>query len=184
MGYEITAILIDEQRVRAFYGCKDPTAIDTICDRFADRLAREPDLRDGLRGLAFAEAHFRDPTNAPLYRYALGLVCEHLGERLSATIRLDARGLTKAKELGRLLAPGLIPMPISREGDFPVVGFLSAQQIGRKLGSLTDEQLADPDERAPTWLVWPKALEAERATYVAWLQRAAQAKRDLVAFYH
>ncbi|MGZ3419634.1 MAG: DUF7691 family protein [Polyangiales bacterium] len=183
MGYEITALLIDEDRVRAFYGCRDQAQVEAVIARFPERSA---DLEGAVHALAFAEIDFTNETDAHRHRYAMALVCEHLGERLEPAIRLSPSGIAKAKELERLLSPGLIPMPISRAGDFPVVGFLGRQQIARKLGSLTHEQLANPStiRPVPQWLVWPKPLETERATYVSWLQRAAEKKRDLVVFYH
>ena len=195
MGYEITAYLVDEVRVGQFYGCNDEGQVVAIAERHAEHIARSdagfaseieqgaPTLVAAVRALAFATVDRTIDAHAFQYRYALALVCEHLGERLEETIRLNPKGIAASKELARLLAPGLLPMPISREGDFPVIGFLSRGQITRKLSGSVAAQLAS-GAALPTWLVWPKPLLAERATYVSWLERAAAKRLDLVGFYH
>jgi hypothetical protein len=113
------------------------------------------------------------PQQAHQYGYGLERLCQLLGSRL-ATIE-GKRGMLQALKLNTPLSKERSPVSLPQRDDFPVIGYLTADEVECEVERLRKLDLSSP-KRA--------AIEEGRKTFFRCLKEAAKRRTSLVAFYY
>ena len=119
------------------------------------------------------EGNVCHPQEAHQYGYGLERLCQLLGTRL-ATIE-GKKGMLSALNLNTPLANERSPVSLPKRDDFPVIGYLTADEVEREV-----ERLRGLD------LSYPRSAEIEegRKTFLRCLKGAARRRTSIVAFYY
>lgn len=170
MGYSAQAYAVDIDRIRSAFGSRDETLLRAIEQAFADDLRRSdewfsgeisrgaPTLREALAQILRGKITGREGTEFQ-YGYAVELLCKHLGHSLDTD---DGFEFVDDLELPTSLTTSGPPLPIPTLTDFPVIGFLTANQVGEEYARLKDQDLSHDDED----------IAAAREEFRSYLQQA------------
>lgn len=115
--------------------------------------------------------HGRLSNCGPEHGRALELLCYVLGDRLRDE---DALGDLEPLGLDSPLTRPRCPAGIGEHGDFPIVSFLTAEEVAAEAKRLSKVDLSFPDD---------DDIEEARETYFRCLKEAAKRKKGVVSFY-
>jgi hypothetical protein len=135
LSYTLVVYLLDLDELRRAVGSRDEALLSAVIADDPEAFEPEepdPDDREeippgeALRHLVMGEKH--DPGSAHQYGYALEHLCRHLGRRLEGgwweSIRWTVLQATGMEEI--LAGP---PVPLPPNDSFPVIGFLTPEQV-------------------------------------------------------
>jgi hypothetical protein len=175
-------------------GSPSSSLIKTIKREYAHRFEQDDVLEDDEPTLQQALADLLagkelDTSYGHKYAYALELLCDHFGEFLDnsawSAMRgewaeqvheamkqadIDQQTLSVNDHLMYRGAPITIPEP----GDFPFMGFLRKNEIGKAAQAIDSSDLSEMDEEVQESVMQIRG----------WLERCEQLKCDLVCFYY
>jgi AcrR family transcriptional regulator len=179
MGYGTLAYAVDLDRLRSVFGSKDRALFEAIVEGLADDIrerdewSREqiergaPSLREALSQII--RGRITGPDWAGFqYGYATELLCKHLGHPL------DSAGcMGRVADLG--IPTGLDgsgpPLPIPRPKYVPIIGFLTADEVGVEYRRIRDQDLSHREE-----------LAEARDEFRSFLRQASEKNLGLVTF--
>jgi hypothetical protein len=170
---------VDLRPLRAACGSNDADLLQRITDTHRDDIRESNEWHEDAiaAGALTLEAALAEliqgtfsgpPSTAFQYGYALELLCKHLGERVWTDELGEIEGIGFAQALA-LSGP---PIPIPIPEDFPVIGYMTHQQIEAELQRIAGMDLSHPDALVTI------AIGQLRAA----LEEARRQGVDLVAF--
>ena len=182
MGYRTLAYAVDIDRIRSTFGSNDDALLRAIEQEFADEFPRNdewfsreirrgaPTLREALAQIVRGKITAREGIETEFqYGYAAELLCRHLGRELDND---DLIEFVDDLEIPTGITTSGPPLPIPESGDFPAIGFLTADQVRQEFASLKDEDLSHDDDD----------IAAAREEFRAYLQQACALGRGVVMF--
>lgn len=177
-------------------GSTSPTdqLVDLMRQEFAYRFEEdevdeedEPSLEEALAQLLTGGEQHEDYGHK--YGYALEMVCEHFGERLSNShwsamhsdwideveqAMVEAGIDPQVLSVGRHLFYRGSPIAISTPYDFPAIGYMRVSEMPAATQAIDAGNLSDMDEE-----VRESVLQIRQ-----WLTRCIETDRDLICFYY
>lgn len=202
MSYAPTAFAVDLDRVRALWGSKDMKLVAKVVAKHSDEITEknewfEDDIAKGAPTVIDALAEIvngkcTQKKHGFMYAYALELACNVIGTNLYAAECLNADwfdafgdALPAKGPIKRLLSakamtenPKMI-VPIPKPGDFPGMGYLSADECKTIQVALKAVTL-DPDEDYGDFT--GEDLDEGLGELRGWLAKAIAKKRGLLMF--
>lgn len=131
-----------------------------------DDISEEQALRELLAGT------FTRPDCASRYGYALERLCRAIGVRLGT---ISGKGRLKALKLGTPLGERRSPIRLPTGEDFPIIGYLTAEEVLREVGRLGAMDLSYPGG---------VSIERDRHLLYGHLRSADHQGRAVVTFYY
>jgi hypothetical protein len=148
---------------------------EMTCDSDEDLVQgwEDDEISEEQAAAELIQGRVSQPRQAHQYGYGLERLCQLLGSRL-ATIE-GKRGMLQVLKLNTPLSNERSPVALPKRDDFPVIGFLAADEVEREV-----ERLRGLD------LSYPKSAEIEedRKTFCRCLEKASKKRIGIVAFYY
>ena len=126
---------VDIAKLQSIFGSNDHTLLQAVLDENADDLDDNDgffegdglaiDSRTAMRNIFAGNVPTNDPSVAAMYGYVLKILCDHIGEFAGGDI-YSTQILPMDSKLMSNGPP--IPIPVD-PGDFPEIGFLTAEGI-------------------------------------------------------
>ena len=161
MGYSTLVYGVDIDRLRSTFGSQD--------DMFLDEIRRgAPSLREALSQILRGQITGGEGTEFQ-YGYAAELLCKHLGQRLDND---DLIEFVDDLEIPTGVLSSGPPLPIPTPLDFPMIGFLTADEVREEYDRLKDQDLSHDDED----------IEAAREEFRSYLLQANDQGLGIVTF--
>ena len=180
MGYGTLVYGVDIARLRSTYGSQDQTLLKEMEREYADDLRQNderfrdeirrgaPPLREALAQIVRGKITGKQGTEFQ-YGYAVELLCKHLGRPLENE---DLIEFVDDLEIPTGVLSSGPPLPIPPPLDFPVIGFLTAEQVREEYAQLKDQDFSHDDED----------IEAAREEFRSYLRQANDQGLGIVVF--
>jgi hypothetical protein len=157
--------------------CADTKFMGTICCSSEEELLSGwedgDEISEKQAAADLVAGRVTRPGDAHQYGYALERLCRMLGTPLGAIE--GKRGILSHLGLDTRLREKRSPVRLPRRDDFPVIGFLTADEVQGELEGLRALDLSFPQSAE---------IEHDRRTFFKCLQNAAKKGVGIVAFYY
>ena len=174
MGYSTLAYAVDLERLNAAAGSGDQALLAKIEESEGEHLESTlgvdgaPTLREAVH--AIVTAGKKDKRWAWQYAYALEVLCRALGERLEND---DLIAFVTDLDLETRLNDTRLPLGLPEPSDFPVVSYLTADEVRTEYDRFKDEDVTVGDD---------EELDEARVEFVGYLRQAAERGQAIVMF--
>lgn len=205
MGYSHMFYALDVEKLKGLFGSKDDALLKKILESqkakirendafFEDEIAEGevPDTATAIRQIIYGNPQM--DAEGAVYCYALKIICKHLGKM----VRGGEYGVANVADhpYDSLLMQSGIPVPIPEPSDFPVVGYLTLQQIDDEIALATAEhdKVASDSAEVMSALrslfglsragISPEGMQEDIDAYVDTLRKVKKKGKGVVSFRH
>jgi hypothetical protein len=191
MGYSHSFFALDVDRLKGIFASNNEQLLNEILTAQAEDIASNdaffankikagdlPSTATAIRQIF--EGNPRVDIQDALYGYSLQIICRHMGEEVWGG-EYGVANVSDHPYDSKLLKSG-VPIPIPVPSDFPMIGYLSLNEIDDEIALATAEHAKPSNDSSED--IDAEEIQEDIDAYVETLQKAKDLGLGIVSFRH